>query len=84
MKENKLKLSLEEARVVDNELYVAQCRMSYINRPTTDDVPPTAEQKKYKKIIDNLRVRIGKYVQRDVVEKSIDKDKPVQPRTGVK
>ena len=80
MKENKLELSLEEARIVDNELYVAQCRMSYINRPTTDDIPPTEEQKEYKKIIDNLRVRIGKYIQRGVVKKSINKDETVRMR----
>ena len=83
MKKKKFELTLEEARIVDNELYVAQCRMGYLNRLSADDPPPTEEQKEYKKLVDGLRVKIGRFVNQEVIENSLKKENKFKQRTWV-
>ena len=84
MKKKKFELTLEEARIVDNELYVAQCRMGYINKFSVDDPPPSEEQKEYKKVVDGLRVKIGKFINREVIESSLETENQFKQRTWAK
>ena len=84
MKKKKFELTLEEARIVDNELYVAQCRMGYINKLTVDAPAPTDEQKEYKKLVDGLRVKIGRFINKEVIASSLEKDDEFKQRTWAK
>jgi len=66
-----LNLTKEEARVLDNELFVAQCKLAKFNLRTVDDLAPTENQIRYGNIVTDLRVRLGKIIERGAIEKFI-------------
>ena len=66
-----LKWTKEEARVLDNELFVAQCKLAKFNLRTVDELPPSEEQVRYKDIVTDLRVKLGEIIERDAVERFV-------------
>jgi len=66
----KINLTAEEIRIIDNELYVAQRKLSHFNYLTADDEPLSAEQVHYKEIVNKLRVKFGKFLERETIKKA--------------
>ena len=64
----KIDLTTEELRIIDNELYVAQCKLVHLNYLTVDQLPPSEEQLHYKEIVNKLRVKFGKFLKRKTVK----------------
>jgi len=64
----KIDLTTEELRIIDNELYVAQCKLAHLNYLTADQMPPSEEQLHYKEIVNKLRVKFGKFLKRETVK----------------
>ena len=67
----KINLTKDEVRVMDNELFVTQRKLAYLNLKTVDQPPPTKQELEYKKIVENLRVKLGKLMNRDAVGRFI-------------
>ena len=67
-KEKKLLVTMDELRILDNELYVSQCNLSKFNLVTADDIPPSQEQLEYRDIINNLRVKVGTLLEREAIK----------------
>jgi len=67
----KINLTKDEVRVLDNELFVAQRKLSYLNLQNVDQPPPTKHEVEYKKIVEGLRVKLGKLMNRDAIERFI-------------
>ena len=65
----KINLTKDEVRVLDNELFVTQRKLAYLNLQSVDQPPPTKSELKYKKIVENLRVKLGKLINRDAIER---------------
>jgi hypothetical protein len=68
----KLIVSLDELRILDNELYVSQCKLSKFNLLDVDGMPPSQEQLKYRDIVNNLRVKVGQLLERETLDKHLD------------
>ena len=67
----KINLTKDEIRIIDNELFVAQHKLSYLNLQNVDQLRPTKEELQYKKIVENLRVKFGKMLEREALERFI-------------
>jgi len=67
----KVDLTEDEVRILDNELFVAQHKLAYLNLISVDDVAPTKEELQYKKTVEGLREKLGKLIQRDAVKRFI-------------
>ena len=67
----KINLTKDEVRVMDNELFVTQRKLAYLNVRSVDQTPPTEHELEYKKIVENLRIKLGKLMNRDAVERFI-------------
>jgi len=67
----KINLTKDEVRVIDNELFVTQRKLAYLNLQNVDQLPPTKSELEYKKIVENLRVKLGKLINRDAVGRFI-------------
>jgi CRISPR/Cas system CSM-associated protein Csm5 (group 7 of RAMP superfamily) len=67
----KINLTKDEVRVIDNELFVTQRKLAYLNLQSVDQATPTKEEMEYKKIVENLRVKLGKLMNRDAVGRFI-------------
>ena len=67
----KINLTKDEVRVIDNELFVTQRKLAYLNVQSVDQPPPTKGELEYKKIVENLRVKLGKLMNRDAVGRFI-------------
>ena len=67
----KINLTKDEVRVIDNELFVTQRKLAYLNLQSVDQPPPTKSELEYKKIVENLRVKLGKLMNRDAVGRFI-------------
>ena len=65
----KINLTKEEARILDNELFVAQRKLAYLNLHSVDDPQPSKEELRYKEVVGNLRVKLGKALERQAVNK---------------
>ena len=65
----KINLTKDEVRVLDNELFVTQRKLAYLNLQSVDQPPPTKSELEYKKIVENLRVKLGKLINRDAIER---------------
>lgn len=63
MKKIVLELTEDELRIIDNELYVAQCRIFKDNKPTVEAPKPSEEHKIYKNILDSARTKINSSIQ---------------------
>jgi len=63
----KINLTKDEVRIIDNELFVTQHKLAYLNLKTVDQPPPTKQELEYKKIVENLRVKLGKLLNRDAI-----------------
>jgi len=63
----KINLTKDEVRVIDNELFVTQRKLAYLNIQSVDQTPPTEQELEYKKTVENLRVKLGKLINRDAV-----------------
>ena len=72
MKAKKLIVDLDELRILDNELYVSQCKLSKFNLLDVDGTPPSQEQLKYRDIVNNLRLKVGQLLEREVINKHLD------------
>ena len=68
----KINLTKDEVRIIDNELFVAQRKLSYLNLQNVDQPPPTKEELQYKKIVENLRVKLGKMLEREAIERFVN------------
>jgi len=66
----KLNLTKEEIRVLDNELFVAQRKLAYLNLFSVDEPPPSKDEIRYKQTVNELRVKIGKLLEREAVNKA--------------
>ena len=67
----KINLTKDEVRVIDNELFVTQRKLAYLNVRSVDQPPPTERELEYKKIVENLRIKLGKLMNRDAVERFV-------------
>jgi len=67
----KLDLTSEEVRILDNELFVVQRKLAYLNLRSVDEPPPSKEELRYKEIVNELRIKLGKLVNRDTIERFI-------------
>jgi len=65
----KINLTKDEVRILDNELFVTQRKLAYLNLQTVDQPPPTEGELQYKKIVENLRIKLGKLMNRDAIER---------------
>ena len=66
MNKNKnLSLTLNELRILDNELYVSQCKLSKFNLLHVDGSAPDQEQMKYRDTVNKLRSKVGNLLQRN-------------------
>ena len=63
----KINLTKDEVRVIDNELFVTQRKLAYLNLQNVDQPRPTKDELEYKKIVEDLRVKLGKLMNRDAV-----------------
>ena len=72
-KEKKLTVSLDELRILDNELYVSQCKLSKFNLLHVDGKPPSHEQVKYRDIVNNLRMKVGELLEREAIDTHLAK-----------
>lgn len=72
MKAKKLIVDLDELRILDNELYVSQCKLSKFNLLHVDGTPPSQEQIRYRDIVNNLRLKVGQLLEREVINKHLD------------
>ena len=68
-----LELTEDELRIIDNELYVAQCRILRYNIPTVDNPSPGENTINYKNILNNLRDKVISASGREKIE--VDKKK---------
>jgi len=68
----KVNLTTEELRIIDNELYVAQCKLAHLNYPTVDQMPPSEEQLHYKEVVNKLRVKFGEFLKRETVKVALN------------
>ena len=71
IKTKKLLVDLDELRILDNELYVSQCKLSKFNLLDVDGSPPSQEQIKYRDIVNNLRMKVGELLEREVLDKHL-------------
>ena len=71
MKTKKLLVSLDELRILDNELYVSQCKLSKFNLLDVDGTPPSQEQLRYRNIVNDLRVKVGKLLENETIDKHL-------------
>jgi hypothetical protein len=68
MNKNKnLSLTLDELRILDNELYVSQCKLSKFNLLHVDGSIPSQEQLKYRDIVNGLRSKVGVLLKRETI-----------------
>ena len=67
----KINLTKDEVRVMDNELFVTQRKLAYLNVQSVDQPAPTKEELEYKKIVENLRIKLGKLMNRDAIGRFI-------------
>ena len=67
----RINLTKDEVRIIDNELFVTQRKLAYLNLHNVDQPPPTKNELEYKKIVENLRVKLGKLMNRDAVGRFI-------------
>tara|TARA_R110002110_G_scaffold384296_1_gene595913 strand:- start:729 stop:938 length:210 start_codon:yes stop_codon:yes gene_type:complete len=67
----KINLTKDEVRILDNELFVTQRKLAYLNFRGVDDPVPTKEELQYKKTVEGLRVKLGKLINRDAVGRFI-------------
>ena len=67
-REKKLTVSLDELRILDNELYASQLKLSKFSLLDVDSSPPSKEQIKYRDIVNNLRMKVGELLEREVVD----------------
>lgn len=72
MKAKKLIVDLDELRILDNELYVSQCKLSKFNLLDVDGTPPSQEQIRYRDIVNNLRLKVGQLLERETIDKHLD------------
>jgi len=68
-REKYLRMSAEEARIIDNELFVVQNRLSRNFLLSADQAKPTKEDENYNKIVTELRVKIGKFLEKQAIDK---------------
>ena len=71
MKTKELLVDLEELRILDNELYVSQCKLSKFNLLDVDGTPPSQEQLRYRDIVNNLRLKVSKLLERETIDKHL-------------
>ena len=71
MKTKELLVDLEELRILDNELYVSQCKLSKFNLLDVDGTPPSQEQLRYRDIVNNLRLKVSKLLERETIGKHL-------------
>lgn len=67
----KLIVNLDELRILDNELYVSQCKLSKFNLLDVDGTSPSQEQIKYRDIVNNLRLKVGQLLERETIDKHL-------------
>lgn len=68
----KINLTEEELRVLDNELFVVQHKLSRLNLlDGVDRCKQTEDEIKYKKTVDGLRVKIGKHLNHGAIKRFI-------------
>ena len=71
MKTKELLVDLDELRILDNELYVSQCKLSKFNLLDVDGSPPSQEQLRYRDIVNNLRLKVSKLLEREAIDKHL-------------
>ena len=71
MKTKELLVDLDELRILDNELYVSQCKLSKFNLLDVDGSPPSQEQHRYRDIVNNLRLKVSKLLEREAIDKHL-------------
>ena len=71
MKAKKLIVDLDELRILDNELYVSQCKLSKFNLLDVDGRPPSQEQIRYRDIVNNLRLKVGQLLEKETIDKHL-------------
>jgi len=74
-KNKRLTLTLEEAKVLDNELFARQCKLRHLNFRNVDEPPPSEEELRYKEVVTNLRIKVGKLLEKAAVEKHLSYSK---------
>ena len=62
-----LNLTKEEARVLDNELFVAQCKLARLGFQNVDEPKPSEEQLRYKEVVTDLRVKLCEVLEREAI-----------------
>ena len=68
MNKNKnLSLTLDELRILDNELYASQCKLSKFSLLHVDGTVPSQEQLKYRDIVNDLRSKVGNLLKREAI-----------------
>jgi CRISPR/Cas system CSM-associated protein Csm5 (group 7 of RAMP superfamily) len=67
----KINLTKDEVRVIDNELFVTQRKLAYLNVQSVDQAPPSEQELEYKKIVENLRIKLGKLINRDAIRRFV-------------
>jgi len=55
---NELQLTLEEIQIIDNELYVAQCKLSRLNKFSLDN-----KAQEYRRKMSLLRIKVGQFLE---------------------
>ena len=72
-KKKNLTLTLEEVQTLDNELFATQCKLRHLSFRNVDEPAPSKEELRYREVISNVRVKVGKLLERSAIEKHLSK-----------
>ena len=72
-KKKNLTLTLEEVQILDNELFATQCKLRRLSFRNVDEPAPSKEELRYREVISNVRVKVGKLLERSAIEKHLSK-----------
>ena len=73
IKDKQLTLTLEEATVLDNELFATQCKLRHLNFRNVDEPVPSKEELRYREVISSVRIKVGKLLERSAIERHLSK-----------
>ena len=73
IKNKKLTLTLEEATVLDNELFATQCKLRRLEFRNVDEPMPSKKELRYREVISNVRMKVGKLLEKSAIEKHLSK-----------
>ena len=72
-KKKNLTLTLEEVQILDNELFATQCKLRRLSFRNVDEPSPSKEELRYREVVSNVRVKVGKLLERSAIEKHLSK-----------